>query len=522
MRRVAGSLLVTWAGSQKFHRSLPGCKDLIVIRAETIVELLDNSRSVLVDEAGNERTCPDLISSGRFLADRLLAAGLNPGDRIAVQMTNTWLYLDLLSAAAQAGFVIMSVNLRFGDALADSLIERSGSRVIIRCEQDLALAPTPPTPPTATAPGEPTELADTASVGQLGQATSPDSRYVIFTTSGTTSAPKLVVHRQRSIAVHAGEVAQAFAYTPDSVVLLALPLCGVFGFTTLWGAVAGHSRIVLSPKFDPAVAAKLIEQHRVTSMHGSDDMFHRLLETDADLSSIVAAGYARFNTALDGIVTRCDARGVPIAGLYGMSEVLALLAWRGSDGPVEDRSRPGGQLVPSDSECRIVDDELQLRGPTLFEGYLADGGSEIDAELTADNFDGPWFKTGDLASIDGHRSFEYITRIGDVMRLGGFLVAPAEIETVLMQHGEIDQAQVVAVDQELGTRPVAFVITTSAKPVDEAEVIAHCNETLARFKCPIRVIAVDAFPVTEGPNGVKIQRAELRRLGEQLVGRGLR
>lgn len=466
--------------------------------ASNVAELLAASTSVIIDEHGTERTCADVLEAGARLAADLTAAGLQPGDRIAVQMENTPLYLDLLSAAAQGGFVIMSVNKRFADSLAASLITRSGSQRVIRSHDDL--------PPS-------TDFEPPLRTGAA------DDRFVIFTTSGTTSAPKLVVHQHRSVVAHAVDVARAFGYHEQSVVMVPLPLCGVFGFTVLWGALAGNATVILPTSFDVDDTARLIQHHRVTSLHGSDDMFHRLLETDADLSSITSSGYARFNSALDGIVERCDERGVPLSGLYGMSEVQALYAFRGGDGlSLEDRWRPAGRLVSPRAERRVVDDELQLQGPSLFEGYLVDGGDEIDRELTDAHFDGPWFRTGDLAKEDGPRSFEYITRMGDVMRLGGFLVAPAEVEGVLMNYAGIDQAQVVAVGREQGARPVAFVITSSGEPVEEAAVIAHCQATLARFKSPVRVVTVDAFPVTDGPNGVKIQRTELRRQGEVLLG----
>lgn len=464
-----------------------------VIRVDTVVELLSTSQSIVIDEQGNERTCADILESGKRLAGDLSAAGVQPGDRVAVQMPNSNLYLDLLAAAAVGGFVIMSVNLRFAESLATSIIERSGATMTIRNEADV--------PPAAVISG-------TEPAAEPG----PDDRYVIFTTSGTTSAPKLVVHNQRSIAAHAGDVAAVFGYDETSVVLVPLPLCGVFGFTVFWGALAANSTVVLPGAFDVDGTAALVEQHRVTSLHGSDDMFHRLLGTDADLSSITTAGYARFNSALDGIVERCEARGVPLSGLYGMSEVQALFAWRGGRGlPLEQRWQPAGPLVSPAAACRVVDDELQLQGPSLFEGYLADGGDRIDRELTDRHFDGPWFKTGDVAREDGPDSFEYITRMGDVMRLGGFLVAPTEVEAVLLEHPDVDQAQVVAVGLEQGARPVAFVIPSAGvDQVDEAGIIDHCQTTLARFKCPVRVLGVDAFPVTDGPNGVKIQRAELR------------
>lgn len=464
---------------------------------ETVVELLEQSTSVIVDEHGNERAAAEVLAAGRQLAANLAAAGIEPGDRVAVQMQNHPLYVDLLAAAAIGRFVITSVNLRFADTLATSIIERSGAKLVIRSAADL---------PTAV-----DACPDFA-------AAEPGDRFAIFTTSGTTSAPKLVVHQQRSIAAHAADVAAAFGYGAESVVLIPVPLCGVFGFTVLWGALAGNSRIVLPTAFEAEETAQLIERHRVTSAHGSDDMFHRLLATDRDLSSIESAGYARFNSALDGIVERCEERGLPLSGLYGMSECQALYAYRGGRGlPLEDRWRPAGPLVSNQAECRVVDDELQLQGPSLFEGYLADGGNELDRALTDAAFDGPWFKTGDLAKIDGPRSFEYITRIGDVLRLGGFLVAPTEIEGVLMQLPEIDQAQVVAVGLEKGARPVAFVIAAPDAPVDEAAAIDHCASVLARFKCPVRVVAVDDFPVTDGPNGVKIQRTKLRDMAADLL-----
>ena len=466
------------------------------LRVETVVELLAQSTSVIVNERGEERTAQDLLQAGTRLAAQLANAGIDRGDRVAVQMQNSWLYLELLAASAVGGFVLMSVNLRVAPVLAESLVERSGARLVIRAHDDL--------------PGD----ADAAPSGSPAPATA-DDRYVIFSTSGTTSAPKLVVHQQGSIARHAGDVATHFGYNHDSVVMIPMPLCGVFGFTVLWGAIAGHAKIVMPTAFEAEETGRLIGEHGVTSLHGSDDMYHRLLATDHDLSSIGPSGYARFNSALDGIVERCEERGVPLAGLYGMSEVQALYAFRGALGlPFEQRWQPGGELVSIEASCRVVDDELQLQGPSLFEGYLADGGSEIDAELTEQNFDGPWFRTGDLAVDEGSHRFEYVTRIGDVMRLGGFLVAPVEVEGALMQLDAIDQAQVVAVGLEQGARPVAFVIAAVDETVDETAIIAHCHDRLARFKSPVRVITVDSFPVTDGPNGVKIQRAELRRMAE--------
>jgi len=303
--------------------------------------------------------------------------------------------------------------------------------------------------------------------------------------------------------------------SPDDIVLAVMPFGGTFGLTSLTAALAGSCKIVVT-NFDAEATGDLIADRRVTVVNGSDDMFHRLLERGADLSSIRLGGYGRFNTSLDGIVARAAGAGATLTGLYGMSEVQALFSLRDPSGDAADRSRAGGTLVSPRAAYRIVDGELQLRGPSLFAGYLAEGGATIDHDLTSRHFDDGWFRTGDLAEPDGDDRFEYVARIGDVLRLGGFLVSPAEVEAVLLQIDGVLAAQVVAVDRPGGARPVAFVIAPDG--VDEADTIGHCRELLARYKVPVRVITIEEFPTTASANGTKIQKNKLRAIAAAELG----
>jgi fatty-acyl-CoA synthase len=337
----------------------------------------------------------------------------------------------------------------------------------------------------------------------------------VFTTSGTTSKPKLVMHRQGSIVDHAHDAAAGFGLASGDVVAAVMPFGGTFGLASLTAALAASCRIVVT-NFDQRRTGDLISAERVTCVNGSDDMFHRLLEQGADLSSVRLAGYGRFNTSLDGIVERAEAAGATLTGLYGMSEVQALFSLRDATGDAGQRARAGGTLVAPEAAYRIVDGELQLRGPSLFAGYLQEGGAAIDDELTGRHFDDGWFRTGDLAVAETDRSFEYVSRIGDVLRLGGFLVSPAEIETALLDVAGVDAAQVVSVDRPGGARPVAFVISPNG--VDEADAIEHCRRRLARYKVPVRVIAIEEFPTTPSANGTKIQKVKLRALAEAALG----
>jgi fatty-acyl-CoA synthase len=101
--------------------------------------------------------------------------------------------------------------------------------------------------------------------------------------------------------------------------------------------------------------------------------------------------------------------------------------------------------------------------------------------------------------------------MGDVLRLGGFLVSPAEIEGRLIDHPAIEAAQVVSVDLVGGPKAVAFVTTTDdAADFDEQGVRQFCRDGLAGYKVPARIVALSEFPTTASANGTKIQKVKLR------------
>lgn len=459
-----------------------------------VLELVAGSGATFSFDDGRVIDAARLVEQGRRLATALVDTGVGPGDRVALAMPNGAGYVRALLACAAARLVAVSVNTRYRPDEVRDLVHRTGA-----ADPELV----------AGLAGDDDAWGRRPEFDPAPAITRRDAPFVVFTTSGTTSRPKLVLHHQRSIADHAVDAAAAFGYRRDDVILVAMPLGGTFGLASLTAAVAAGAQVIVTD-FETAATSRLIAQHRVTGVNGSDDMFHRLLEHGADLSSIRLGGYARFNTSLDGIVARADAAGATLTGLYGMSEVQALFAVRHPADDADGRSRAGGTLASPHAAFRVVDGELQLRGPSLFAGYLAEGGGYLDDDLTARHFDDGWFRTGDLAAVDDERTFEYLARIGDALRIGGFLVSPAEIEQVVMEVAGVHEAQVVAVDRPGGARPVAFVIAPDG--VDERAVIDHCRLRLARFKVPVRVLTIERFPTTPSANGTKIQKVRLREL----------
>lgn len=407
------------------------------------------------------------------LAGALAAAGIGPGDAVAVQLPNVPAWVEIAYGARRLGAICVAVNTRFGPREVRDIVERSGAKFLISDLQELdADAPEPP---------DHSDL---------------DAPWMVFTSSGTTGAPKLVVHTPRGIDAHAAAVADSFGFrADDAVVLVMLPLCGVFGFCTLTGALAAGCPYVLLEEFDAERAAALIRERRVTHTTGSDEMVRRLLEHDT--GTLREAGFAAFNLEARPLVDAAEARGIALYQCYGASEMQALVAHAPRDAPPEQRALAGGRPVSGAIEVRVRDEEIQLRGPNLMAGYLGDEAA-TRAAFTQDGF----YRSGDLGRETEH-GFAFVARQGDALRLAGFLVEPREIESFIESLAGVEAAQVVEVEG----RPVAFV-TGAAEPGFVAE---RCRAELADFKAPRTVIPIDAFPTTPSANGERVRRSELRR-----------
>lgn len=179
-------------------------------------DLFDGSTSTVVLPDATSVSAPELAREGRRLTAALQSAGLAPGDRVAVQLSNGLTYLRLLAACAAARLVLVSVNTRFTETEAADLILRSGAGFVVRSVDGLDSI-------TAGATGSRVLLDD-------GQ---PHDPFVVFTTSGTTSRPKLARHTQKSIAEHGRSAARSFGYDELDTALIVMPLCGTFGRSSL-------------------------------------------------------------------------------------------------------------------------------------------------------------------------------------------------------------------------------------------------------------------------------------------------
>lgn len=492
-------------------------------------------------------TFAELVESALRAAQGLADLGVGPGDRVALWLPNVPAYPILYFACARLGAIAVAVNTRYRAVEVADIVGRSGAKVLAcapgfrridflailagiepdaldRLSAIVVVGDEPAAIPPAIerlrrVPFE--RLLSRPRFGVNHAKTSAPCN--IFTTSGTTSAPKFVLHRQGAIASHAQQVARVFGFTaPETLSLSILPLCGVFGFNQTLATLAAGMPSVLVESYEIDEIARLIAHHRPTTLFGSDDMYARLLDIvpgDRPFPSVKWAGYAAFNAALAALPEQAEARSLLLCGLYGMSEVQALYSSRPSGAAVELRKLGGGVPTSPLGHVRVRDPEsgmllgaghpglLECAGPSLMVGYYGNDAATAET-LTADGY----VRTGDLAELDGDGGFTFLSRMGDVLRLSGFLVNPLEIESHIQAVAGISACQTIALPRPEGVRAVSFVILEAGATLDEAAVIAHCRRGLANYKVPVRVFALPEFPVTPSPNGPKIQRARLRDL----------
>ena len=495
------------------------------------------------------------------IAAALRALGVGAGDRVAIWLPNVPAWLACLFACARIGAIGVAVNTRFRSAELADILARSGAVALVtwprfdKVDFVGVLAGCPPAALSALrtviaydeGPGEggaaeasarvpalPTgaavvRYADLLAHAPLAQDVArPDAGCAIFTTSGTTKAPKFVLHEQRTLVSHAFDVVRGFGIDGDSTMLLAPPLCGVFGVCCAMAMIAAGRPFVMAPVWDPAWGARTIDAHRVTHLNATDDAIAQLLaqnERTPAFATLRLAGYASFNPAQADIVERAEARGLMVVGLYGISEIQALFARNSERDPVGKRKLGGGVPVSAAARVRARDPqsgrvlphgeagELEFLAPSSrMVGYFGDPQATREAIV-----EGGWYRSGDLGYTCEDGRFVFLTRIGDSLRLGGFLASPLEIEECVQQAPGIDACQVVGVTTQGGLRPVAFVRLKPGAALDEAAVTAHVAARLARYKVPMRVFAIDAFPVTEGTNATKIQKHRLRDMAQALL-----
>ncbi|MEN9645830.1 MAG: hypothetical protein RL238_2499 [Actinomycetota bacterium] len=465
--------------------------------------------------------------------------GVRPGDRVAISMRNSPEWMLAFCAATSVGAVVVAMNsLWTADEMEFGLVD-SGARVLFADAERAAMASGLSTAgscavvPVRTGADDDLDrrLAPLTGSGMPDQAPEPDDLAIILYTSGSTGRPKGVVSSHRNVVsallmwelearqqvLRSGVAGAPAAPTPQPTALLAVPLFHVLGMHAVYlASYRAQRRLVCMRKWDPVVAAELIERERVTAFSGppaiTGDLVREAKRTNRDLSSLASVGGGGAARAPEQ-VRQIDAsfRNASPGTGWGMTETNAVgTIITGAE--YLDRPMSSGRCLEL-LEMRVVGDdgsalppgergELQIRGTSMFVEYW----NRPDA--TADSFvEGGWFLTGDVAYIDDHGFLFIVDRIKDLIIRGGENIGCGQVEAALLAHPEVLEAAVYAVpDERLGEEVAVTLHGTAALDLDELR--AFLEGQLAKYEVP-RHLFVSADPLPRTGSG-KVFKRQLR------------
>ncbi|MCL7928389.1 fatty acyl-CoA synthetase [Halomonas llamarensis] len=463
------------------------------------------------------------------VANRLLAQGLKPGDRLAVYGKNSDAYVIAWLAATRAGLVHVPINFALSSEELSYILEQSGASGLLSdnsladnvdaaCRSvNLTLSGTLHAQESedfdvlkiALAEGDDDEPAIALEGQDLAQ---------LLYTSGTTAAPKAAMMTHQALLAEYMACMVALDIKNDEPMLAALPLyhsaqMHVFLMPALLLGAPVHLREAPTP--DDCLAQ--IERHGIVSFFAPPTVWISLLRhPDFDRHDLSRLKKAYYGASIMPVPVLEELRqripGVGLYNCYGQSEIAPLATVLR---PEEHDDRPASAGRPILTvETRIVDAEMNdvpagehgeivHRSPQLLTGYWD------KPEMTAEAFIGGWFHSGDVGYVDEAGYLYVVDRIKDVINTGGIVVASREVEEALFQHPAVAEVAVIGLPDDKWIEAItAVVVLKEGEEVSEAALTEHAKNIMAHYKVPKQVHFADALPKSTAG---KILKRHLRK-----------
>ena len=490
-----------------YHSPLPDLAIRDMSITQCVFEALENrpDRVVLIDgPTGREMTAADLVAQIRALAGGLVRAGFGPGKVVALMAPNMPEYAVIFHAVALAGATITTINPAYTAPEVRHQLTDSGAVLLIITPDFMAVS-------SAGAAG--TGCTQLMTIEQaLAQFNGPPllaqvpvdlARHPLALpySCGTTGLPKGVMLSHRNLVANLDQVIAVAGLRGGETSVAFLPFFHIYGMQVLMNVhlVAGVT-LVTMPRFDLPTFLGHLQNHKVRMAMAVPPVVNAMAKHPVvgqfDLSALKVFLWAAAPLGAE-LSAACAARlnGIGMQG-YGMTELRPVSHFSSPD---HHKTGAAGIALPN-TICKLVDPEigalmdqgqegeLWIKGPQVMLGYLN------NPEATARTIDeAGWLHTGDIALFDDEGYLYINDRLRELIKVKGFLVAPAKLEAVLQSHpGVLDTAVIGVDDGEVGEVPIAVVV---ARPGQDTESIAaFLRERLASYKQPRQIEVIGAIP----------------------------
>jgi fatty-acyl-CoA synthase len=455
------------------------------------------------------------------LASGLTERGLAAGDRVAILSRNSEVFAALRFALARLGGVLVPINFMLNAQEIAYVLRRSGATALAVSDEFLDTG--------RRACALDTRVTQTLRMSRMADLLSDDTRQPlaqvasdglaqIVYTSGTESLPKGAMLTHDAVLWQYVSCIVDAEIEPADVMLHALPMYHCAQLDVFLGpAIYQGATNVIAPAPAPDIVLPLIAQHRITSFFAPPTVWIGLLRSplfdQLDHSSLRKGYYGASIMPVEVLLE--IQRRVPelrLWNLYGQTEIAPLATVLGPD---DQLRKPGSCGRPTlNVETRVVDDqmhdvkpgevgEIVHRSPQLLSGYY-------DApDKTAAAFEGGWFHSGDLATVDEEGYITVVDRKKDMIKTGGENVASREVEEAIYRLPQVSEVAVIGLPDPKWIEAVsAVVVVKPGQLLDASALVAHCQSELAGFKVPKHVFFCEALP--KNPSG-KILKRELRQ-----------
>jgi long-chain acyl-CoA synthetase len=464
--------------------------------------------------------------------------GVGKGDRVGISMRNFPEWILAFTAVTSLGAVAVAMNALWRPEELAYGLEDSGAKLLFADQErlDRVAECSPPLniPVIAVRPASPDKrelwglLAGTDAAEMPPADVEPDDPATIFYTSGSTGRPKGVVSSHRNVlsALMSWELdglvgAKMMGIEPEPpaiqpATLLAVPLFHVTGSHAVYlSSYRAQRKIVCMYRWDPALAAELIEREKISSFVApaamTGDLVRIARQTERGLSTLMTVGGGGAPRAPEQVkqIEASFAKALPNTG-WGMTETNAIGTGIGGLAYLQRPASSGRASAVLD--LKIVDDkgtllpagergELLIRGTSVFRGYW--NRPEVNDEVFVDG----WFRTGDVAYLDDEGFLFIVDRIKDLIIRGGENIGCGQVEAALLLHPDVHEAAVYAVpDERLGEEVGTTIFASPSLDVEALR--GFLGQHLARFEVP-RYIRVSHEPLPRTASG-KILKRELR------------